>query len=254
MLHCWHHHEDTTPRIFLHGFSGSVQVWEQTLSHVEGKDTALGLHLPGHHPGHRIDGGTFEALVDNMALAIESFTQRPGHLIGYSLGGRIALSLCLRHPRLVENLTLIGAHPGLDTETERRERRAGDARWARLLRNDGIKAFVAAWEGLPLFASQNSLPPVLLEMQRKIRLEHDPQALADCLDTMGLGQMPNYLSRMCEIDIPVQLAVGADDTKFIGLAHRMAEKLPHHRLFEIPHCGHNPLLEAPASLAELLST
>ena len=65
--------------------------------------------------------------------------------------------------------------------------------------------------------------------------------------------MPAYGERLTELRMPVDLVVGALDSKFRRLAEAMARKLPDARVQVIPGAGHNLPLEAPAALAALLA-
>jgi 2-succinyl-6-hydroxy-2,4-cyclohexadiene-1-carboxylate synthase len=173
--------------------------------------------------------------------------------VGYSLGARLALGILLRHPELCSRATLIGVNPGFEDEDSRRERRAGDERWARLLETEGMSGFIPAWESRELFASQRALPTAVRESERARRLRHDPRRLAQTLRKLGLAEMPNYWSRLTEIKIPVTLLVGDHDQKFYAIARRMAALLPCVELCVVENAGHNLLLEKPESVAAVLN-
>lgn len=240
------------PTVLLHGFTGSPRSWDAVV--VDRGQTAadvVALELPGHAPGWLVQSG-FTANVDLLAARLREQVSTPVHLVGYSLGARLALALLVRSPALVSRATLIGVHPGLCCDEERRARAAADARWARVLRQQGIEAFVDAWEGLPLFRSQRTLAPHLLARQRQLRLAHDAEQLACSLDQLGLASMPDYRQALCSATIPVQLIVGARDQKFCALARQIAADTSAAELRTIAGCGHNPLLEAPSQLAALL--
>ena len=174
------------------------------------------------------------------------------HLVGYSLGARVALGLAARWPQTIARLTLIGVHPGLVDADARRQRVAADQRLADLLCAGGIEAFVERWQAHPIFASQEALPTVIRERQRQIRLAHRASALADSLRHMGLGVMPDYRSEFARLSMPVTLVTGALDDKFTALAQPLAASNPQTRHVVLADCGHNPLMEQPRALARVL--
>jgi 2-succinyl-6-hydroxy-2,4-cyclohexadiene-1-carboxylate synthase len=237
--------------VLLHGFTGSPQVWQRVMDALPPAVQAFPIPLPGHGPQAPPAGDSFETAIDALAERIRELGRGPFRLAGYSLGGRLALGLLLHHPKLFSGAMLIGTHPGLAADAERAERQKADEGWARLLEREGLEAFINAWEALPLFRSQQALPQVVRDRQRRQRLRNDPESLAWSLRTLGLGQMPCYLSRLEEIKQPIHLVVGEMDDKFRRLAEAMAGRLPRCRVTIIPAAGHNVKLEAPRSVAAL---
>lgn len=205
------------------------------------------MTLPGH--GHDVPAAqTFNDTCAHLAHTLP----QGAHVIGYSLGARLALGTARRADAAVKRLSLIGVNPGLETGLARTERAEADAQWERLLEHEGIDAFVDAWERQPIFASQRRAPPDALATQRQARRGHNPLGLAASLRATGLGTMPNLWPELPKLAMPVQLIVGSDDDKFMAIAHRMLPLLPHATITVLPGCGHNPLLEAPAALAQAL--
>jgi 2-succinyl-6-hydroxy-2,4-cyclohexadiene-1-carboxylate synthase len=240
------------PTVFLHGFAGSPESWSRVFERLPSNRVRLGVRLPGHHPRAPVTADSFEAAVDALAAALAAESPDAAHLVGYSLGGRVALGITVRHPALVRRLTLIGAHPGLPTAQARQQRRQADAAWTRLLRSRGIEAFVDTWERQPVFATQQSMGAELLAMQRRVRLSHDPRQLADAMDILGLGAMPDWTPHLPALRLPVQLVIGERDEKFGRLAEQMAQQLPNVTVHRARDAGHNVVLEAPERIAEIL--
>lgn len=243
------------PFVLLHGFTGSPLSWQPVIDALPASLAAVAVALPGHHPGSPVVTG-FEANLDTMAGALASAGLRGCHLVGYSLGARAALGLALRHPGLAAGLTLIGGHPGLDDADERRQRVESDRVWTELLRHQGLAVFLAAWEAQPIFATQTQISSEALARQQRIRARHEPEALAQSLEQMGLGAMPSYGPRLAELDIPVTWIVGALDHKFLRLASTAVGLARVDRpatLTVMPGSGHNVPLERPRELAALLS-
>lgn len=240
--------------ILIHGFTGNGESWREVAERIGGRRKVVSIDLPGHDGATPIaeEESGFGGAVDRLAVALRNAGMRSSHVVGYSLGGRVALGLMARHPVLVRSATLIGSHPGLRSEKEREERAAVDGKWIDILDGEGIEAFVEQWEKLPLFASQAKLGEETLATQRATRLSHNAAALAASLRTMGLAAMPNYWDRLRDLDIPVHLVVGGEDEKFVGLAKTMCTWLRDSKMTVIPGAGHNLVLEAPEKLAETI--
>lgn len=228
-----------TTWVLLHGFTGDPRTFDAIRTRLDGR--VIIPMLPGHGPRpDPVDAWGTE--VSKLAAWLEREGVRGAHLVGYSFGGRLGWSLAERDD-LFSRATLIGAHPGLSGARERDARRARDAAWATRLERDGIDAFVAAWEALPIFESQRALPEETLAAQRAIRRSHTARGLADALRHLGLARMPPTEPR-----VPVELVVGERDARHLELARSLE-----HPLHEIPGVGHNVLLEAPHMLARVLA-
>jgi 2-succinyl-6-hydroxy-2,4-cyclohexadiene-1-carboxylate synthase len=242
----------TTRLALLHGFTGVPEHWEGVLAALAPSRAVIPT-LVGHGDigDARPDG--FEAEVDRLAGVLRRGSEGDRfHLAGYSLGGRLAVGLLVRHPDLFAGATLIGAQPGLSSGAEREERRTADERWRRMLLDEGIDAFVDAWEKVPLFATQAAVAGDALEAQRRTRLAHDPAGLAESLRVTGLGVMPSYWDALSTVPVPTTLLVGERDDKFRALAGEMAARLPRAVVRVAPGVGHNVLLEAPSTVLHVL--
>jgi 2-succinyl-6-hydroxy-2,4-cyclohexadiene-1-carboxylate synthase len=237
-----------TALLALHGFTGSPRSWDFLPAQPELRRFTPAL--VGHHGS---DAGsevtTFEAEVDRLARNVDAGSL---HVVGYSLGARLALGLALRHPERVSRLTLISGHPGLETDAERDARRAADERWCNLLLTRGSRAFIEAWQTQPLWASQARLDPGKLERKREERLRHDPAGLVRSLRVTGLAEMPDYRDRLRQIAVPVTLIAGALDLKFCELAAQMASRVAHAELALLADAGHDLLLERPEFITDVI--
>jgi 2-succinyl-6-hydroxy-2,4-cyclohexadiene-1-carboxylate synthase len=232
----------------LHGFTGSPRSWDFLPEHK-----AMPRVLPalvghaGSDAGSEVN--SFEDEVDRLAALIP---ERGAHVVGYSLGARLALGLALRHPGRVTRLTLLSGHPGLETASERAQRRAADAAWCDILLERGLPAFVEAWQAQALWATQAALPPAVRQRRQSERLSHSAHGLALSLRLTGLAEMPHYGARLSELRMPVTLIAGALDLKFSELARRMAAQLAHVTTEIVEAAGHDLLLERPELVTELL--
>lgn len=170
-------------------------------------------------------------------------------LLGYSMGGRVALGLALDHPDQVTRLVLESASPGLPTSEERAARRAADRALAADLERGGIGPFVSRWEAQPLFSTLRRLPEAERARVRSERLAQDPAGLAACLRGMGTGSQPWLGGRLEEIGVPVLVVAGAEDAKFRDWGEWMTARIPRAELAIVAGAGHVPHLERPEEVA-----
>jgi 2-succinyl-6-hydroxy-2,4-cyclohexadiene-1-carboxylate synthase len=231
---------------FLHGMTGAPSSWDDVAALVGG---GVAEPILGHAPGLCRES-TFAAEIERLIARLAPLA--PVHLVGYSMGARLALGLLAGAPGLFSRATLIGVHPGLAEPGERAERIAADERWARLLETEGIAAFVAAWEAQPLFATQAQLPAEVRERHRRRRLAHDPRGLAAAFRALGLGAMPDLWPALPALAMPVTFVAGEIDRKFRAIATRAVARASRADIRLVPGAGHDVVLEAPRAVAAAL--
>ncbi len=238
--------------LWLHGFTGSPRSFDALAARATLDSEPLVPWLLGHgRDWQRREVGSFDDEISRLA-SIAADQPRPRLLCGYSLGARLALGLLAAHPGHFDAAVLIGVQPGLTGGDARAARRRDDARLARMLRTDGLDAFVQHWESLPLFASQRELPRKTLDRQREIRLGHDAEGLARSLEVLGLAEMRDLRPSIGTLGLPLTLVTGSEDAKFKPLAHTLVAKHPHVNVEIIDGVGHNAVLEAPDAIAAVL--
>ncbi len=235
--------------VLLHGFTGSSAAWGDGL--VDALAGALGPPVLVDLPGHRGEPWTPgpDALADTIDAITEAAPER-FDLVGYSMGGRIALHVAVRHPERVRRLVLESASPGLADPAERAERRTADESLARRIEDEGVVSFVEAWERRPLFETEATLPPDVRERRRAVRLSHDPRGLGAALRHLGTGALPPLWEALPVLSVPTLVLVGALDRKFVALGERMVALLADARLRVVAGAGHAVHLERPDAWVE----
>ncbi|MBN2307992.1 MAG: 2-succinyl-6-hydroxy-2,4-cyclohexadiene-1-carboxylate synthase [Candidatus Hydrogenedentes bacterium] len=240
--------------VFLHGFMGRGSDWDAMAAELAPSHASLLVDLPGHGrtrigPGARVpDFETTCAALDRLVAGLEMARHA---VVGYSMGGRLALYWALRHPGGIERLVLESASPGLRGEGERAARRAEDERRAIELETGDFEAFLRRWYAMPLFASL-ARDPERLEGVIARRLENDPAQLAASLRAAGTGRQPSLWNELGGLSMPALLLAGEEDAKFQGIASAMAAACPAARAEVVAGCGHNIHLEQPGAFAQRL--
>jgi 2-succinyl-6-hydroxy-2,4-cyclohexadiene-1-carboxylate synthase len=242
------------PLVLLHGFTGSGALWRAHAAALAGRCRVIAPDLLGHGDSDAPPDPARYAMpwaLADLAALLDALGVGRAALLGYSLGGRVALAFAVEHPARVAALVLEGASPGIADPDERAARRAADAALAVRLERDGVAAFVDAWMAQPLFATQASLPDAVRAAARAQRLRNDPVGLAACLRGLGTGSQPSYWHRLHALSMPVLLLAGAHDAKFQALARAMRESIPDATLRVVPGAGHTTHLENPAAFQRL---
>ncbi|HMA33454.1 MAG TPA: 2-succinyl-6-hydroxy-2,4-cyclohexadiene-1-carboxylate synthase [Chloroflexia bacterium] len=246
---------DGEPLLLLHGFTGSTATWARQQAAWAGHYRTIAVDLLGHgRSAAPADPARYrmERTVADLVALLDALALPRVHLLGYSLGGRVALHLAAAHPARIGALVLESASPGLADADERAARVAADQALAARIEQEGVPAFVAHWETLPLWASQARLPePVRAALHRQ-RLENRPQGLAHSLRGLGTGAQAPLQARLPALHRPVLVIAGALDPKFATIATAMAAALPQAQLAIVPEAGHAVHLEQPAHFDRLV--
>jgi|CXWL01.1.fsa_nt_gi 2-succinyl-5-enolpyruvyl-6-hydroxy-3-cyclohexene-1-carboxylate synthase len=240
----------SAPLVLLHGFTGHVAGLAEFRSHLDGLET-IAFDLPGHGEAPAGTELTFADAVEEVLAELDRRGLDRVHLLGYSLGGRVALAAAVAAPERFASLTLIGASPGIpdDAPEERAARRASDGELASALEKDGLAAFVDRWMAQPLFATQARLGHRALRAARQARLEGAAGRLAATLRALSRGAQPSYWNALAGLNVPVLLVAGSEDAAHAAYAREMAARLPNARLEIVPGASHAPQVEAPEQVA-----
>ena len=231
--------------VLLHGFTQTGGSWQSVRHLLGARYRALAPDLPGHGQFAWRRPASFSA----CDAYVRALTDAPFTLVGYSMGGRIALHAALAVGARIRRLVLVGASPGLADPEERQKRRAADAALADRIEAIGVDEFAAEWGAQPLFAG---MPRGIAEQAEADRRRNTAPGLAAALRGLGTGAMPPLWDRLGELPMPVELVVGERDGKFRAIAERMAAAIPAARLHVVDGAGHAVHLEQPGALAELL--
>lgn len=236
------------PLVLLHGFTGSWQTWSEHIDTFARHFRVFAVDLLGHGqsaaPGdpdrYRMENAAADLIAVLAELGAPAF-----HLLGYSMGGRLALYAAVHYSQRVKSLILESASPGLASDDERSARAASDEALAGRIEREGIPAFVDYWESLPLFATQKRLPQAARAELRARRLSCSAQGLSGSLRGMGAGVQPSLWQRLGELAMPVLLIAGQHDTRFVSIAGQMRARIPNAQVVTISDSGHTTHLEQP---------
>ncbi len=239
--------------VFLHGFMGSSSDWRGVATALEGRYHCIAVDLPGHGASTGLPRGayTIEGTARSLLGLLDDLGVERPVICGYSMGGRLALYLALRHPARCAGLFLESASPGLEDAGERAARRRSDEERAARLERGDFRGFLDDWYRQPLFAPL-AREPDLLRRTIENKLRNDPAELAKSLRGMGTGSQPSLWDELPELRVPALAVAGSLDEKFVGISHRMASLSPGTHAAVVPGTGHNVRAEAATAFLPLL--
>lgn len=238
--------------VLLHGFAGLPAVFDEFARRLPSDAEVMAPCVSCHGP-MPCDIESFEQEIQRLVSLIRGSPFVGAELVGYSLGGRLALGLALAAPSLFRRVTLLSATSGLSDASAREARRLVDGKWSQLLRERGIDAFADAWAAQPLFASERTSTETARRQLAAIRRAHIPENLARAMEVLGLGAMPDYGPRLQSLRVRIRFVAGALDEKFVTEARRMHTSCRGSSVHVIEDAGHNLPLEAPDRVASLFN-
>ena len=205
------------PFIFLHGLMGEGEDWYELAKYFSDKYYCLLVDLPGHGKSTSEVSG-FKALAK---LILDSVNQNDKlNVIGYSMGGRVALYLILNFPNLFNKAVIESASPGIQSQNEREKRYKSDLDLFSNIR--GFRSFLEEWYENPIFGDLKGLKEPIIER----KLENDPIRLKKTIKALSVGIQPNFWERIKKLKVPTLYLSGEKDLKYTQIGKDLAKLSP----------------------------
>lgn len=247
---------DGFPLLVLHGFTGNSAVWKAFESQWNVHSKMVAIDIIGHG---KSDSPTetarydIESAASHLNKLIEKLGIEQVDILGYSMGGRLALTFAVKYPKKVRRMVLESSSPGLESEEERKARRIQDENLALQIQKYGINEFVNFWENISLFQSQKKLPENFRNAIREQRLNNSKLGLMNSLRGMGTGAQPSWWEELENLNCPILFITGSLDEKFCLIAEKMMKRVKNGHWVSIADCGHAIHVEKPKIFGTIVS-
>jgi len=163
-------------------------------------------------------------------------------LLGYSMGGRIALHILKNFSDQYDFCVLLSTHSGLTNEADRFRRIEHDLSWKKKLFELSWNNFIQEWINQPVFKNDNKL--------YRNQTTYDLQRLACGLDQLSLGRQDDMVQVIFKNQSKIKWLVGEFDEKFIDVAHSLKQKKILSDYERILSSGHRILFDNPELVAK----
>lgn len=234
------------PLVLLHGFLGQARTFDRIAADLD-------------RPVQALDLGEPLFLTDQLSAALDAEADRlldaidvdVFDLLGYSLGGRVALHVARRAPERVDRLILESAHPGLGSDTERAARRSHDAGWAGRIRTQWPDV-LAHWYDQGVFESLAHTP--LRDTLIREKTSRDPERAARQLEAWSLGRQADHWSFLEGRNRPTLFISGEMDPRYGAIGERLSVASGPIRHHIVEGAGHVVHREQPEAYLAALRT
>ncbi len=246
---------DLPPLVLLHGFMGRGDDWATVAEALASAYRVIAPDLPFHGKSVLPDAllakpPDFDAVMAALATWLVELYPEPIPVVGYSMGGRLALAIAVEFSAPISYLILESSSPGIPTEHGRKKRRQSDAEVAAQITGSDLEAFLRAWYAAPLWGSLTAHPKFEDLIER--RKQNDPLQLATALRVLGTGNQPSYWGQLENLNLPVLLLAGEFDHRYIHIMDTMRRQLPQAYFQIVPQSGHNIHFEQPEIFIKLV--
>lgn len=226
--------------VLLHGFLGSHQIWEQTISFLSKSFRVIAIDLPGHGSSDCIGYiHTMELQAKCIKAVMDCLRLKKYVLVGHSMGGYAALAFAELFPDNLKGLCLYHSTAYADSDEKKRDR------------NRSIKAVKADHKIYTssviknLFASKNlKYLRDEISFAQKIAAKTSKQSIIASLE--GMKDRPNRDIILGMAHYPIMMVIGEHDNVLpYEQLLEQSEFIKNKRLLYLEHDGHMGFLESP---------
>jgi len=237
----------------LHGFLGSSSDWQNIINNYFSNYYCIAVDLPGHGLSE-IDESANSYDIENTAKyiveLIQSHNVKKCNLLGYSMGGRIAIYLAIYYSEYFDKIVIESAQPGIKDKIERMKRKNHDQILAENLESKSFHDFLDSWYNQSIFKTlkkHNNFANL-----RKSRLNNNPRNLAKSLLEIGAGVQPSLWQDLKKIENDCLLIAGEFDTKYQTIFSKMHKEIFSSKFIIIKNAGHNIHVENPDEFTKIV--
>lgn len=232
--------------VFLHGFLGSNQDWNPVIQLLGNTYFCHSVDLYALYPqstsNSRLIKNNFEEFVEIIISHLKSLGIFSFHLIGYSMGGRLAMAISEQIKPL--SITIISSHFGLKNKDEKKKRHEINIHWVKQIQQLSFLEFLHKWYSQPIFSQSDKKNLI----ENRLKQEPHKKILTKMLLELSLGKQPYYLDK---IPPNALFIYGEKDTKYKMLYEK---HIPQSLRTEIPQAFHMPHITHPKIIGEIIKS
>ncbi|MDT3697271.1 MAG: 2-succinyl-6-hydroxy-2,4-cyclohexadiene-1-carboxylate synthase [Ignavibacterium sp.] len=242
--------------ILLHGFTGSAEDWLPIIEQMPNNYNYVAIDLLGHGKSDSPSNSqsySVDALIQQLKFIKDKLTKEKVFLIGYSMGGRLALNFSVNYPEDVIGLVLESSTAGIKNDDERNKRYESDLKLVEYIESHSVEEFIELWSDQELFNTQRRFSNDKLKTLKKKKAAAGKTGYANSLRGFSTGIMPPVHGELKKIPFKVLLITGDLDSKFTGINARIVKRFFKAKHKIVRNSGHNTHLEEPKRFIEIVT-
>ncbi|OGU80936.1 MAG: 2-succinyl-6-hydroxy-2,4-cyclohexadiene-1-carboxylate synthase [Ignavibacteria bacterium RBG_16_35_7] len=248
--------KETTFVFLLHGFTGSTNDWKEIIPNLKKIYSYVAVDLIGHGQSdapNELELYKTPSLLAQLDDVFNHFTKNKFILIGYSMGGRAALSYATHFPEKLSGLVLESSNAGIANEKLKAERVQYDEKIIKMIQEKSLEEFIEFWMNQDLFASLKNLPKEKLLRSQKSKVKGQKIGLINSLKGFGTGIMPPLHEMLHLVKCRTLLITGELDTKFTQINVELVNLFPSAKHVVVNNAGHNVHLEKAEEFGKVVA-
>lgn len=240
----------------LHGFTGSSNDWSEIIPNLRKNFSYVAIDLIGHGQSDapdELEHYKTPSIIAQLDDIFRHFTKDRFILMGYSMGGRAALSYATTYHENLLGLILESTSAGIGDEKLRKERILHDKQIVEIIEKKSIEEFFKFWMSQNLFVTLNAIPAEKLLKAKAAKLENNKLGLINSLRGFGTGVMPPLHDKLNSIKCKTLLITGELDYKFSKINQEMKKRIINSRHEIVKDSGHIVHFEKPEEFVNVIN-
>ncbi len=240
--------------VMLHGFMGDSGIFDHLIAVLQDFSNPVTIDLIGHgQTDAPEDSERYELSnqIEDINDLLYQLNPQGTFLLGYSMGGRLALRIALNNNLNLAGLILESTTYGIEDTAVKKDRLRSDRDNAERILND-FHTFVDKWNRNPLFAASQPLKEKTEQNLDYIQRRQRPHGLANSLIGFGSANMPSVLHQLEDISLPTLLITGQQDVKYSTIGSEMSQQIPNCKHYILAGCGHRVHVDDPDKYANTI--
>lgn len=175
----------------------------------------------------------------------QKFSEGPCVLMGYSLGGRLALHALQADPDLYAKAVFVSTNPGLGRDKDKEDRAQSDLAWSQKFLEMPWPQLMAEWNAQGVFKDSFNEP-------QRLEAHYDRRLLAQSLLEWSLAQQGDFRDLIAQQSEKILWVSGEKDIKFASIAMDLQRRSPGLESQILAKSSHRVLFDQPHELSQAM--